>query len=1230
MKFIRKNSLLLAAILIFSIAVGYAIVLKTNTPFLYFENKNKQKIAHYIKENISQFDEIIQKFEVWSNYDAATIYNLQAQNFKKSNAPFVLFKNDSIRYWSGSVRYSLYNLQNSLEGIHAVAIDNSQLVYYKKTIDSSTYFVGIIPLYEYYNFSNSYLKTGFAEPIAIDEGYSLVATKKSNDDQEIKYQDTTIGYLSTNTMQTYTAHWFSLLLLILFFASAYYLLFVLFRLLFAHQLNYVSLIIAFIIGLVLFNNCHHFKYLYQLNTLTFFDPIFYATATFSSIGDLLIITTFLLFLSYLLLYFNYQPKQKTTHFFLITVLSALQSLGIFYLLITLSGIILNSNFSLQFQTANDYDFNLLIVYLTIMLLCSALFFFNSYIFKLYAKSKINDIAYWSFQLFWFISLTVLLQQSWLTGTCAFIWFFLTRLFTLKLIQKKSSNYTFKSMLQHIFLFSFMVFLVVQISNDIKRERVLSNLAEKSNDDDNLILDYYLNNTLKELEQDTVLSYYLNQTSLSNYKDYTNEIKRKYISSYLNVFDINIHLISSTNQLIETTNKQLFEQLKIDSTKPVVDTSYIVKTKITTASNYLLLKKYKNSYAKVVVEVQAKKENVNSFYPELLIDERYTINKKTYSHSSAYYENNQLITCNGEYMYNFEFSWVIDSTSLPTLKNIYTDTHEHILSLNKTNVSVITFERNTPYELVSRLSLWFLLFFIFVSMFYAFDVGLKILSGSTSYYHKYFAHFSNKIQLSLLFLFVLAFVIITYVSVQFYLNQNTKRQLTNLTERSKSATNILKDRIYTLSYDTLDHASLLYLLKDSIQQIVLLTSKEMSVDISLFDTHGELTVASQNDVYNDGILSSKINYVAYNAIIHQKKSIFINREIIGKLSYLSIYLPLINYKNQLVGIVNIPYFDEKKQARDVLSSFLISLFNVYIVILLLGIIITYLISQNLTNSLRTISNQFKKIRLQSTNTKLVWQANDEIGNLVSAYNKMVDQLEESARKLAGNEREKAWSEMAKQVAHEIKNPLTPMKLNMQYLQKAIKDNHPNVLELANRFSKNLIEQIDMLSTIASQFSQFAQMPEACPELVNIIEATQQIAEMYNNENCSVTMQHDEATPVVLLIDKMHFNRIITNIIKNGIQAIEDNKQGNIVIKISKNKTSIEISIEDNGAGIEEALHDKIFLPHFSTKSTGMGIGLSMVKSMVENAEGTIHFNSYINYGTLFILTFPNSTTKKELL
>jgi nitrogen fixation/metabolism regulation signal transduction histidine kinase len=284
------------------------------------------------------------------------------------------------------------------------------------------------------------------------------------------------------------------------------------------------------------------------------------------------------------------------------------------------------------------------------------------------------------------------------------------------------------------------------------------------------------------------------------------------------------------------------------------------------------------------------------------------------------------------------------------------------------------------------------------------------------------------------------------------------------------------------------------------------------------------------------------------------------------------------------------------------------------------LIALLITNRITQSFSVISEKMKALKL-GRNEEIKWNRNDEIGDLVKEYNKMVKQLDESAQLLAKSEREGAWREMARQVAHEIKNPLTPMKLSIQYLQKAVDSNAPNVKEMTGNVAATLVEQIDHLSKIAGEFSQFANLGNVSNEDFDVNDVLASIISLYRSQDGLTINWNRPDEKQIIHADKTQINRLFTNLFQNAIQSVPESREPKIAVMQSLDDNLLTISISDNGTGIAEELQSKIFTPNFTTKTSGAGLGLAMCKGIIENVKGKIWFDTAEGVGTTFYIEFP---------
>lgn len=398
------------------------------------------------------------------------------------------------------------------------------------------------------------------------------------------------------------------------------------------------------------------------------------------------------------------------------------------------------------------------------------------------------------------------------------------------------------------------------------------------------------------------------------------------------------------------------------------------------------------------------------------------------------------------------------------------------------------------------------------------------------------------------------------------------------------------------------------------------SAAQHTDINIYNSYGSLKATSQEDIYNKSLLARIMMPDAYYQMSDKGSNLLVEKERVGKLNYLSAYMPLKNKTGENIGYINLPFFSSQKELNFQISNVLVALINLYAFIFIIASIIAVFISNLLTKGLQMIIEQFQKFNLTKNET-IAWAHDDEIGLLVGEYNNMVRKVEENAALLAKSERETAWREMARQVAHEIKNPLTPMKLNIQYLQNALRANHPNTKDLTAKVSASLMEQIDNLSHIASAFSDFAKMPEAAPDNINLYGLMQKAMDLYSNDKRITLHFRQENTMLHVFADRSQLLRVITNLMQNAIEAIPDGKPGVVDVTVKQDGSKVIITIKDNGTGIAQEMRERIFNPYFTTKSSGTGLGLAMTKKIIEFWNGSIWFDTEEEKGTAFTIMLP---------
>jgi two-component system, NtrC family, nitrogen regulation sensor histidine kinase NtrY len=474
---------------------------------------------------------------------------------------------------------------------------------------------------------------------------------------------------------------------------------------------------------------------------------------------------------------------------------------------------------------------------------------------------------------------------------------------------------------------------------------------------------------------------------------------------------------------------------------------------------------------------------------------------------------------------------------------------------------------------------------------------------------------QRIFLSMLFLTTFSTVLISIVSLIHFRYEAKDYHEERLSRKESAIKEHIEYILQTTSYPLLTK-NIKYIFKDRIHEL----SDIHSLEINFFDLNGKLILSSKSSFKIDKKIPDISPQILKNLQNSTEKRIVISKtqenETYLKSSYS--YIKDVKFKN--LAILNIPYEENSDFYNEEAKNFLTRYAQVYALMFIISILLSYLLSRNITKSISQISEKLELTQFNERNQKLTLQpGNQEINGLISSYNNMVDTLEESAQKLAQSEREHAWREMAKQVAHEIKNPLTPMRLTIQSFQRKFDVNDPNINQKLSDYSETLIQQIDTMTTVASAFSNFANMPGQQNEMLNIVQISKNALEIFDEEFIQFNTSEKE---IVTLFDRAQLTRIVTNLVKNAIQAIPENQEEkSVIVAIAKSEKHFVLKISDNGIGISSENTSFIFEPKFTTKNSGMGLGLAIIKNIIENYNGTITFVTEEGKGTTFTVTLP---------
>lgn len=473
----------------------------------------------------------------------------------------------------------------------------------------------------------------------------------------------------------------------------------------------------------------------------------------------------------------------------------------------------------------------------------------------------------------------------------------------------------------------------------------------------------------------------------------------------------------------------------------------------------------------------------------------------------------------------------------------------------------------------------------------------------------------RIFLSMIFLTIISSVLIAVVIIYQFKKEARNYHQDRLLRKENAVNEHVNFVLQTTDYPaTTENLPLIF--KDKIFELSIIHN----IQINIYDLKGHLLITSKGNFVVDKIDNEVISPTILKIIETTSTKRFTDLRIIDGVTYRSAYNYIKDNQFKPLGIISMPVAEETSFYDTQVNSFVILFGQVYIFIIFVAVVLAYILSSYITKTIQLISERIQKTNINQRNEKIkVENVSDEIKTLINSYNEMVDKLEESAEKLAQNQREMAWREMAKQVAHEIKNPLTPMKLTVQSFQRKFNPEDPDSFKKMKDFCETMVQQIDTMSAVASAFSNFASMPAQQNTTLNVVKVIQLALEIFNEDFIRFEAAEKE---IIATFDQAQIIRIINNLVKNAIQAIPNYEPfPRILVKVERKNSNVLITISDNGTGIPDGLKDKIFEPKFTTKTSGMGLGLAMIKNMIEAYGGTISFDTVLDKGTTFYVKLP---------
>ncbi|WP_299819153.1 ATP-binding protein [uncultured Pontibacter sp.] len=763
--------------------------------------------------------------------------------------------------------------------------------------------------------------------------------------------------------------------------------------------------------------------------------------------------------------------------------------------------------------------------------------------------------------------------------------------------------------------AFALFNHYQEEVKVYKQKFATNLLQ-----DNDVLGEYL---LEEVSFKIAKDAFIRSKMMGPYIDagfIKRKISKQYLQEYFNKYETNVLLFDSEGRTLESadTTAATLQELLLKYNTPQTRTErpnlFLVKdpSRYNARTYFKVINIPISQYLKgtIVLQLTLKRLLPHSLVPELLKDQHHSQPFRMDMLSYAIYEGMTLSYSEGEYDYATNFNPEhIGHTQF------YNDGHNqgnyHHLGVkdDRGHTLVITTEKYGLTEILSNFSFLFLTYTASLIL-----LGFLFLVIQRRRIREFSPNFSTKIQIFLNFGILLPLLLVSVTTAGLVTASYKKDLMTTYEQRGESIqenlSQVLNNRLLSRNRA----------LGNKINEIAALSE----ADINLYDRNGKLIVTSQPFIFEAGLLSDLVNPKAFAAISEKQALRVLLEEQAGDMTFNAVYLPLRSEANpnDLLGFIGIPFFDSEKELDLKLIELITTTMNIFTVMFIMFMMLTFFASRALTVPLRMLAEKLKRTSLTGKNEMLAYEGADEIGMLVNEYNRMLLTLEQNKEELAMQEKEAAWREMARQVAHEIKNPLTPMKLSLQYLQKAIAEKKPNTEQLIDKISHTLITQINILSDIATSFSSFTSMPEPKQERIDVAATLRKSADLHKDPATAIVETKVGQKEVIVVADESLMVRTFNNLLLNAIQAVPTTRKPHIKITLEEQADSkVLISIRDNGNGIPEDIRGKVFIPNFSTKYTGSGIGLAVAKRGIENAGGQIWFETEEGRGTTFYISLP---------
>ncbi len=1108
---------------------------------------------------------------------------------------------------------------------------------WKRYLTGNVKVLALIPVKWDYVIPNEYLKNVFVYDEELSMNYDISASKAQG--VEVRSIDGNIlfylqqKFSNTGFKNNIVSVWLRILSALIVFWFFY-----LCSIFFASKKLWAGILFFLfaVVGLRVFG--YYFPIPLNFRQFELFDPSVYGSGyILRSLGDLLInallFIWFALFVRHLIqeknivLRFKY-PFTKWILLLVITLILLVVTYAVSYIIRSLI-----ADSQISFDVINFFSLNIYSAIGFVVLCCLAIgYFFLCQILLFLVKPLFSKNF---IPLFLMVAIIGLATLSYNIGNFSidFELYILTwLLFFLFLLNSNylnlmASRIVSSRLVFWLFFFSVSITTIIIVENSKKELRnrhhyaeILSTKSDPSNETliNTMLTDFradYLSLNYNRFMDEQSSHFFKDSLINGNFSGYTNKYQTKiftFSADETPLYNYETTGYSELNSILKTQAKptRIPELYYYDESYDRF--SYISKKTLTDTAGKLL--------GYVFVLASPRKSMNEALSPQFFSRGQNNSIENSSIYAFAVYNNWKLITSHNDYP--FATSIKKESFSNGQFYLVQKENFNELWFYSGANKMIVIAKKNSlSIESITLFSYLFCGFLLLTAIFWIITVLFRSRLKIQKLRDYWQMTIRNQIHGTIIFISVVSFLVIGVATILFFINRYELTNREKLSRTIRMMESEVKNSIKNgwKINDTLNTTGEQY--EKNIEATINKISAIHGIDVNLYDLQGNLNVSSLPLPYTNGIISTKMEPMAYFHLNNMKEVQYFQKEQIGKLNFVSFYVPVIDAEGNNYAFLNIPYFTSESNLKNEISNFLVTIINLNAFIFLIAGIVALFITNRITKSFSVISDKMKKINLEKRNEYIEWKRDDELGTLVAEYNKMVSKLDDSARALVKTEREGAWREMARQVAHEIKNPLTPMKLSMQFLQKSIESNAPNIRQLTESTARTLVEQIDHLSQIAGEFSQFANIENPKKEIFDLNNALQTVLHLYaSNDQLQITQNLLEKN-IFIEADRTHINRLFTNLLLNALQAIPENKKPRVLINEYIVDSNVIIEIADNGMGIAEDIRSKIFTPNFTTKTSGTGLGLAMCKRMVEQAKGEIWFETNADNGTTFFVKLP---------